>query len=42
MGFEMWFAFRFSWKIVVMVQSGLTLYDLTIIAVGVQMKESVY
>ena len=37
MAFEMWYVFGFSWKIVVIVvQSGLKLYDLTVIAAGVQ------
>ena len=38
MGSEMWYVFDFSWKIaVIVVQSGLKLYDLTVIAAGVQM-----
>jgi len=35
MGSEMWYVFDFSWKIVVIiVQSELKLYDLTVIAAG--------
>ena len=42
MGSEMWYEFDFSWKIVVIiVQSGLKLYDLTVIAAKVQMNEFV-
>ena len=42
MGSEMWYVFGFSSKIVVIViQSGLKLYDLTVIAAGVQANEFV-
>jgi len=42
MGSEMCYAFDISSKIVVIiVQSGLKLYDLTVIAAGVQMNEFV-
>ena len=38
-GYEMWYVFDFSWKIVVLiVQSELKLYDLTIVDAGVEMK----
>jgi len=41
-GSEMWYVFVFSSKIVVIVvQSGLKLYDLTVIAAGVQANEFV-
>ena len=37
--YEMWYVFDFSWKIVVLiVQSELKLYDLTIVDAGVEMK----
>ena len=40
MGSEMWYVFDFFLKIVVIfVQSGLKLYDLTVMAAGVQMNE---
>jgi len=40
MGSEMWYVFDFSWKIVlIIVQSGLKLYELTVTAAGVQMNE---
>ena len=36
-GSEIWYVFDFSWNIVVIiVQSGLKLYDFTILAVGVE------
>ena len=42
MGSEMWYVFGFPWKIVVIiVPSGLNLYDLAVIAAGVQMNEFV-
>ena len=42
MGSEMWYVFDFFLKIVVIVvQSGLKLYDLTVMAAGVQMNEFV-
>ena len=38
-GYEMWNVFDFSWKIVVLiVQSELKLYDLTVVEAGVEMK----
>ena len=40
MGSEMWYVFEFFLKIVVfVVQSGLKLYDPTVMAAGVQMNE---
>jgi len=39
-GSEVWYVFDFSWNIVVIiVQSGLKLYDFTLVAAGVEMEQ---
>ena len=38
-GSEIWYMIDFSWKIVIIVQSGLKLYNFTILAAGVETEQ---